>query len=241
MANPTDLKYTAEHEWVLVDGSVATVGITAYAAEKLKEARYAFSDQEVKPYFTETKVLSGLFRIIETLFEVAIRLDSAPVWHPSVRFYRIDRPGTGDVRVVADTGVHALGWTRQQAIDFMMDNTSSTLLNVVNEVDRYITWPGQACAYKLGQREILGEPSGHFIAIDGLACLAVGKFALLGHVGGFRNLILVPRDQNAVFRQHQIRLNIIRTLFNRERVTRDGMFGPLTRCAAVGDDDGLAV
>jgi oligopeptidase A len=47
----------------------------------------------VKPYFTETKVLEGLFRIIETLFEVNIRPDSAPVWHPSVRFFRIERGG----------------------------------------------------------------------------------------------------------------------------------------------------
>jgi oligopeptidase A len=66
---------------------------SAYASEKLKEARYAFSDQEVKQYFTEPKVLAGLFRIIETLFEVAIRPDTAPVWHPSVRFYRIERAG----------------------------------------------------------------------------------------------------------------------------------------------------
>ncbi|HEX6706001.1 MAG TPA: M3 family metallopeptidase [Albitalea sp.] len=65
----------------------------AYASEKLKEARYAFSDQEVKEYFTEPKVLEGLFRIVETLFEVSIRPDSAPVWHPSVRFFRIERGG----------------------------------------------------------------------------------------------------------------------------------------------------
>jgi oligopeptidase A len=63
----------------------------AYASEKLKQSRYAFSDQEVKQYFTEPKVLEGLFRIIETLFEVSIRPDSAPVWHPSVRFFRIER------------------------------------------------------------------------------------------------------------------------------------------------------
>ncbi|RLJ39996.1 M3 family metallopeptidase [Acidovorax sp. 106] len=62
-----------------------------YVAEKLKEARYAFSEQEVKQYFTAPKVLAGLFKIIETLFEVAIRRDSAPVWHPSVDFYRIER------------------------------------------------------------------------------------------------------------------------------------------------------
>lgn len=65
----------------------------AYASEKLKEARYAFSEQTVKQYFTEPKVLEGLFRIIETLFEVNIRPDSAPVWHPSVRFFRIERGG----------------------------------------------------------------------------------------------------------------------------------------------------
>ncbi len=66
----------------------------AYASEKLKEQRYAFSEQEVKLYFTEPKVLEGLFHIIETLFEVSIRPDEAPVWHPSVRFFRIERAGT---------------------------------------------------------------------------------------------------------------------------------------------------
>ena len=64
-----------------------------YVGEKLKEARYAFSEQEVKQYFTAPKVLAGLFKIVETLFEVAIRKDSAPVWHPSVEFYRIERGG----------------------------------------------------------------------------------------------------------------------------------------------------
>ncbi|MBE3119053.1 MAG: DUF885 domain-containing protein, partial [Candidatus Atribacteria bacterium] len=57
-------------------------------------------------------------------------------------------------RLVVDTGIHALGWTRQQAIDFMAENTSSTLLNITNEVDRYIAWPGQALAYKLGELKI---------------------------------------------------------------------------------------
>ena len=65
----------------------------AYIGEKLKEARYAFSEQEVKQYFPAPKVLAGLFRIVETLFEVAIRPDSAPVWKPGVEFYRIERSG----------------------------------------------------------------------------------------------------------------------------------------------------
>ena len=50
--------------------------------------------------------------------------------------------------------MHALGWTRQQAIDHLAENTSSTLLNIINEVDRYIAWPGQALAYKLGELKI---------------------------------------------------------------------------------------
>jgi oligopeptidase A len=64
-----------------------------FASERLKEARYAFSDEEVRQYFTLPKVLEGLFRIIETLFEVRIVRSSAPAWHPSVEFYRIERPG----------------------------------------------------------------------------------------------------------------------------------------------------
>ena len=64
-----------------------------YIGEKLKEARYAFSEQEVKEYFTAPKVLAGLFKIIETLFEVSIHRDQAPVWNPAVEFYRIERQG----------------------------------------------------------------------------------------------------------------------------------------------------
>ena len=62
-----------------------------YVGEKLKQARFAFSEQEVKQYFTLPKVLEGLFKIVETLFDVVIRPDRAPVWNPGVRFYRIER------------------------------------------------------------------------------------------------------------------------------------------------------
>ncbi|HEX7888558.1 MAG TPA: M3 family metallopeptidase [Ramlibacter sp.] len=65
----------------------------AFVGEKLKEARYSFSEQEVKQYFTAPKVLAGLFKIVETLFEVEIRRDFAPAWNPGVEFYRIERGG----------------------------------------------------------------------------------------------------------------------------------------------------
>jgi len=58
-------------------------------------------------------------------------------------------------RLVVDTGLHAMGWTREQAIRFMLENTALAENNIVNEVDRYITWPGQALAYKTGQLEMM--------------------------------------------------------------------------------------
>ena len=65
----------------------------AYASEKLREQRYAFSAQEVKEYFPEPTVIDGLFRVVQNLFTVEIKPDQAPVWHPDVRFYRIERNG----------------------------------------------------------------------------------------------------------------------------------------------------
>lgn len=58
-------------------------------------------------------------------------------------------------RLVVDSGMHAMGWTREQAIRFMLENTALAENNIVNEVDRYITWPGQALAYKTGQLEMM--------------------------------------------------------------------------------------
>jgi oligopeptidase A len=66
----------------------------AFASEKLKAKRYAFSEQEVKQYFPEDKVLDGLFRVVETIYGVTIREAKAAAWHPSVRFFEVcDRDG----------------------------------------------------------------------------------------------------------------------------------------------------
>ena len=65
----------------------------AYVSEKLRERRYAFSEQEVKQYFPEHKVVDGLFRLVEKLFTVKIAPDTAPVWHKDVKFFRIERDG----------------------------------------------------------------------------------------------------------------------------------------------------
>jgi uncharacterized protein (DUF885 family) len=74
-------------------------------------------------------------------------------------------------RLVVDTGMHAKGWTRQQAIDFMKENTALSEHNIKAEVDRYITWPGQALAYKIGQLK--------FLELRGRASKALGpKFDL---------------------------------------------------------------
>ena len=73
----------------------------AFASERLKEAQFAYSETEVKAYFTVPRVLKGLFDIIQTLFEVRIVADAAPVWHESVQFFRIERGPASSPQTVA--------------------------------------------------------------------------------------------------------------------------------------------
>lgn len=65
----------------------------AYVSEKLRQARYDFSDQEVKQYFPEHKVLDGLFGVVNTLYGIQISQSKAPVWHPDVRYYQLHDNG----------------------------------------------------------------------------------------------------------------------------------------------------
>ncbi len=81
-----ELKQYARDELKLPDLEAWDI---SYASEKLRIARYAFSDQEVKQYFPETTVLPGMFRVVETLYGIAIEPADAPKWHPDVRFFDI--------------------------------------------------------------------------------------------------------------------------------------------------------
>jgi len=73
---------------------------------------------------------------------------------PYAKFGQLTYEMWRSVRLVVDTGMHALGWSRQQAIDFFKDNTPKSEHDITVEIDRYIVWPGQALAYKLGELKI---------------------------------------------------------------------------------------
>ena len=74
---------------------------------------------------------------------------------PYSRFGQLTYDMWRAVRLVVDTGIHDRGWSRQEAIDYFAANAPKSELDITNEVDRYISWPGQALAYKIGQMKIM--------------------------------------------------------------------------------------
>jgi uncharacterized protein (DUF885 family) len=88
------------------------------------------------------------------LYSERLGLEAGLYTDPYSNFGRLTYEMWRACRLVVDTGIHALGWTREQAIEFMADNTALSLHEITTETDRYISWPGQALAYKMGELHI---------------------------------------------------------------------------------------
>jgi uncharacterized protein (DUF885 family) len=85
------------------------------------------------------------------LYAESLGYDLGMYTDPYSRFGQLTYDMWRSIRLVLDTGIHTMGWTRQQAIDFFKENSSKSVHDIEVEVDRYIVWPGQALGYKLGQ------------------------------------------------------------------------------------------
>ncbi len=88
------------------------------------------------------------------LYSERLGLEAGFYTDPYADFGRLTYEMWRACRLVVDTGIHAQGWTRQQAIDFMAERTALSRHEIETEVDRYISWPGQALAYKMGELKI---------------------------------------------------------------------------------------
>jgi uncharacterized protein (DUF885 family) len=99
---------------------------------------------------------SGFTVFVEgwALYSERLGLEMGFYTDPYSNFGRLTYEMWRALRLVVDTGIHYKGWSRQEAIDYMAANSALTLLNITNEVDRYIFWPGQALAYKTGEIKI---------------------------------------------------------------------------------------
>ncbi|MCG8457118.1 MAG: DUF885 domain-containing protein, partial [Holophagales bacterium] len=88
------------------------------------------------------------------LYSERLGLEAGFYTDPYSNFGRLTYEMWRACRLVVDTGMHALGWSRQKALDYLAENTALSLHEVETEIDRYISWPGQALSYKIGELKI---------------------------------------------------------------------------------------
>ena len=102
------------------------------------------------------RLYSGFTAFTEgwALYAERLGLEAGMYEDPYSNFGRLTYEMWRALRLVVDTGMHYFGWSRQRAIDYMAENSALTLHNITTEVDRYISWPGQALAYKTGELKI---------------------------------------------------------------------------------------
>lgn len=112
--------------------------------------------QEEMPGLPEFRKYGGYTAFVEgwALYAESLGPELGMYGDPYSRFGQLTYQIWRAIRLVVDTGLHAQGWTRQQAIDFFKENSAKTEHDIEVEVDRYIAWPGQALAYKLGELKI---------------------------------------------------------------------------------------
>jgi uncharacterized protein (DUF885 family) len=112
--------------------------------------------QQELPDMPEFRRFAGFTVFIEgwALYSERLGLEVGFYQDPYRDFGRLTYEMWRACRLVVDTGIHHLGWTRKQAVQFMADNTALSIHNITAEVDRYIAWPGQALAYKMGELKI---------------------------------------------------------------------------------------